>query len=450
MGTRNSVRTSAFIVLNRILHEGAYPDLALDAVIRKNPNLSPRDIALLTEMVYGTVRWLRKLDYVISLFAHKGVKKKEVLNVLRIGVYQLLFLEGVNDYAAINETVEVTKSFYGERVGGFANAVLREILRNKDNIHYPSREKEPISYLEINCSFPRWLIEKWHSEYGFDYAEKLCNSLNIISPLTVRANTLKTTREGLIRELKRKGIEAIPTGYSPDGITFLTRLDPSQLPEFRSGLITVQDEGAQLVSYLLDPKPGEIILDACSAPGGKTTHVAELMRNEGTIIAQDINGPRLKLVQNLARNLGIDIIETVNADATNRNYEHTFDKALVDAPCSGLGTIRRNPDAKWKKDLKDILELSNIQFKILTAVSRSLKPGGILVYAVCTLMPEENEKVCERFLSQCPEFKIDAEVEVPFERDTFSNENGFFLTDPVKHSMDGFFAVRFRKTVGSP
>ncbi|HSE82961.1 MAG TPA: 16S rRNA (cytosine(967)-C(5))-methyltransferase RsmB [Thermodesulfobacteriota bacterium] len=439
------MRTSAFIALNRVLHEGAYPDLALDGIIRKKPKLSPRDIALLAEIVYGTVRWLRKLDYVIGLFAHKGVKKKEVLNILRMGVYQLLFLEGVTGYAAINETVDIAKSLYGDRLGNFTNAVLREVSRNKDKIHYPLREKGPITYLEINYSFPRWLIEKWHSEYGFDYTEKLCNSLNRISPLTMRVNPLKTTREDLIRGLKGRGMEIIPTPHSPSGITFLTRLDPSQLPEFRSGLFTVQDEGAQLISYLLDPKPGEIILDACSAPGGKTTHIAELMRNEGTIIALDINDSRLKLVQRQARNLGINIVRTVNADAANRNYEQEYDKILVDAPCSGLGTIRRNPDAKWKKDLNSILELSEIQFKILTAVSRRLKPGGILVYAVCTLIPEENERVCERFLSQCPEFKLDTEIEVPFEKGAFFNESSFFLTDPVKHNMDGFFAGRFKK-----
>lgn len=445
MRTKNSARILALQGLKRVLFEGAYPDLALDSIVRKNTNLSSREIALLTEMVYGTIRWLRKLDYVIGIFAHKGVKKKEVFNILRLGAYQLLFLEGVSDYAAVHETVDIAKNIYGERIANFTNAILREILRSKEKINYPTRENDPISYLEINYSFPRWLIEKWQYEFGFDYTEKLCNSLNQISLLTVRVNTLKATREKLIHALKSRDIDVMPTEHCPQGITFLTRLDPSRIPEFSSGLFTVQDEGAQLVSYLLEPKPGEIILDACSAPGGKTTHIAELMQNRGEIIALDINEQRLRLVQKQARNLGINVIKTVNADASIQSYECQFDKTIVDAPCSGLGTIRRNPDAKWKKDLKNVLELSEIQFKILSAVSRSLKPGGILVYVVCTLMPEENERVCERFLSQYPEFKIDTDVEVPFEKAAFFNKSSFFITDPVKHNMDGFFAVRFRK-----
>ncbi len=444
-------RLLAFRILNRVLFQGAYPDLALKSALKKNPNISSLDIALLTELVYGVIRWLGKLDYIIGLLVDKKIKKKEILNILRIGLYQLLFLDSVPDYAAISEAVNIAKTLYGQGIAGFVNAILREFSRNRNNLHYPVKEKSPISYIATNYSFPKWLVEKWVDEFGLDYTEKLCHKLNHIPFLTIRANTLKTTREDLILRLENRNIEVTPTKYSPTGITLLTNLNPAAVPEFDSGLFTVQDEGAQLISYLLDPKPGEKILDACSAPGGKSTHIAELMQNRGEVIACDINHSRLKLVESQSRKLGTEIVKTIQGDAStevllNENYTGEFDKILVDAPCSGLGTIRRNPDVKWKKTWENILELSEIQFKILSQVSRRLKTDGIIVYAVCTLMPEENEKVSERFLNMNPEFEIDLVLKsIPWINPAFLNENGLFISDPVRHNMDAFFAVRFRK-----
>jgi 16S rRNA (cytosine967-C5)-methyltransferase len=242
----------------------------------------------------------------------------------------------------------------------------------------------------------------------------------------------------------------MPTHHSPDGVTILSRLDPASIPEFGLGLFTVQDEAAQLVSYLLDPRPGDRILDTCSAPGGKTTHLAELMCNEGEVVALDINQSRLALVRLLAKRLGIGIIKTAIADVSKVDEtmegKWKFDKVLVDAPCSGLGTLRRNPDAKWTKTRKDILELSEIQFKILSQVARMIKPNGVIVYAVCTLMPEENEELCERFLQGNPEFKIDTAIRSIFPLDSrFFKGSEFFISDPVMFDMDGFFAAKFKK-----
>jgi 16S rRNA (cytosine967-C5)-methyltransferase len=434
-----------------VLFQGAYPDLALKSTLKKNPHISSLDIALLTELVYGVIRWLGKLDYIIGLLVDKKIKKREVLNILRIGLYQLLFLDSVPDYAAISEAVNIAKTLYGQVIAGFVNAILRELSRNRNNLHYPAKEKSPISYIATNYSFPKWLVEKWVDEFSLDYTEKLCHTLNHIPFLTVRANALKITREDLILRLRNRSIEVTPTKYSPTGVTLLTNHDPAAIPEFDSGLFTVQDEGAQLISYLLDPKPGEKILDACSAPGGKSTHIAELMQNQGEVIACDINHSRLKLVDSQSRKLGIEIVKTIGGDVSNEvflneNHKDEFDKILVDAPCSGLGTIRRNPDAKWKKSWGNILELSEIQFKILSQVSRRLKTDGIIVYAVCTLMPEENEKVSERFLEMNPGFKIDLRIKsIPWIKADFLNENGLFISDPVRHNMDAFFAVRFRK-----
>jgi 16S rRNA (cytosine967-C5)-methyltransferase len=451
MKTKNpSARTVAFKTLNRVILEEAYPDLALEGALRKNPHLSEQDIAFLTELVYGVVRWLGKLDYIIGLFASK-VKKKEVLNILRLGVYQLLFLDGVPDYAAISETVNIAKNVYGGKVGNFVNAVLRELVREKKNISYPEKEHDLITYISVKDSFPKWLVERWIKVFGFTYAEKLCQSLNQVPPFTIRVNSLKTTRFELIERLQNRGIELIPCKYSLDGITILSKCDPASIPEFDLGLFTVQDEAAQLVSFLLDPKPGDRILDACSAPGGKTTHIAELIRNKGEVVALDINKSRLRLVKLQAKRLGIEIIKTVLADSSAGNgtkeFELSFDRVLVDAPCSGLGTLKRNPDAKWRKTERDILELSEIQFKILSEVSKMVKPRGVIVYAVCTLMPEENERLCERFLRENTEFKIDTCIKSIFPFDsTLLKGRGFFVSDPVLYNMDGFFAVRFKRT----
>lgn len=442
-----STRLLAFKILNRVLFEGAYPDLVLKSTFEKNPDLISMDKALLTELVYGVIRWLGKLDYIIGLFVDRKVNKKEILNILRVGLYQLLFLNGIPEYAAIFETVDVVKDIYGERVARFINAILREFSRNKGNIHYPTRELSPISYIAVNYSFPLWLVEKWVEVFEMDYTEKLCHSLNQIPTLTGRVNTLKTTREYLICKLRERNIEVRKTEYSPTGISFLTNLNPTEIPEFSLGFFIVQDEGAQLISHLLNPKPGETILDACSAPGGKSTHIAELMENRGEIIASDINPSRLKLVESQSRKLGVRIIKTICADGSIEGFlkEERFDKILVDAPCSGLGTIRRNPDVKWRKTRSDILELSEIQFRILSEVSGRLKVNGIIVYAVCTLIPEENEEVIQEFLSVHPEFKIDVEIESTAQIKGFFDKNGFFISDPVRHNMDGFFAVRLRK-----
>lgn len=443
----SSTRLLAFKILNRVLFEGAYPDMVLRSAFKKNPDLTSMDKALLTELVYGVIRWLGKLDYIIGILAERRVNKKEILNILRIGIYQLLFLGGVPDYAAIFETVNVAKGIYGERIARFVNAILREFLRSRENINYPVKKSNPISYIVINYSFPQWLVERWVDAFGMDYTEKLCDSLNQIPLLTGRVNTLKTTRGDLIRGIRDRDIEVVRTKYSPTGISFLTDLNPAEIPEFRLGLFTVQDEGAQLISYLLDPKLGEKILDACSSPGGKSTHIAELMENRGEIIACDINLSRLKLVELQSRRLGVEIIKTICADASNKRFleKERFDKILVDAPCSGLGTIRRNPDAKWKKTWSDMLELSEIQFRILSETSARLKVNGIIVYSVCTLMEEENEGMIQRFLSAHPEFKIDLEIESNSPIKGFLDKNGFFISDPVRHNMDGFFAVRLRK-----
>ncbi|HWP92793.1 MAG TPA: 16S rRNA (cytosine(967)-C(5))-methyltransferase RsmB [Thermodesulfobacteriota bacterium] len=448
--TKNvTAREAALIVLSRVLLQSAYPDLALEGFFAKNTHLSKKEISLVTELVYGVIRWLGKLDYIINLFT-TSIKKKEVENLLRLGIYQILFLDSIPDYAAINETVGLAKKLYGDRVGNFVNAVLRRLVRDKDGIVYPRVEDDPVKYISVKHSFPPWLVRRWIGTMGHDQTEKLCHAYNQVPPITVRTNTLKTMRERLIEAFSARDIRSVPTKYSPDGITLFSKIDPASIPEFQLGLFTVQDEASQLISYLLNPQPGDIVLDACSAPGGKSTHIAELMGNEGEVISLDINESRLGLVERQAKRLGIGIIRTVCADLSGEGcvseFQNRFDKVLVDAPCSGLGTIRRNPDIKWRRGEKDILELSEIQFKILSHAARMVKPNGVLLYSVCTLTGEENEELCERFLKENQGFQIDQEqISALQSISHLFEEKGFFRTSPLIPDMDGFFSARFRK-----
>ncbi|MGQ0792970.1 MAG: 16S rRNA (cytosine(967)-C(5))-methyltransferase RsmB [Deltaproteobacteria bacterium] len=437
---KSSARYVAFKTLNRVLIDGAYPDLALDAAFRSCPALSPEDKALATELIMGALRWLRRIDFAIVQFT-ASVNKKEVMNILRIGAYQLLFLDKIPDYAAVSEAVNIAKGMYGEQVGKFVNAVLRQISRG--NIQYPTRGGDPLEYLSICHSIPRWLAQRWVDWLGFDRAEALVAALNNPPRLTLRANRLKIGREELIERLGASGIASLPTQYSPDGVVALTRLHPAALKEFEDGLFTVQDEAAQLLSYFLDPSPGQSVLDACSAPGGKATHIAELMQGRGEIVAEDIHAPRLRLVDELSRRLGIGIIKTRIAGDDPAACGRLFDRVLVDAPCSGFGTLRRNPDGKWTKTEADVLELSGLQFRILSRAARSVKMGGVLLFAVCTLIPEENEQVCRQFLGAYPEFALDTGCAAPLRK--FIGESGFFSSDPAAQNMDGFFAAKFRR-----
>ncbi|MEE9253085.1 MAG: 16S rRNA (cytosine(967)-C(5))-methyltransferase RsmB [Thermodesulfobacteriota bacterium] len=446
-----SSRLLAHRALNSIVINGEHPDTALQTAYQNIPKDSPKDRVLITEFVLGVIRWLAKLDYIIDRFVKKKTKKQEVQNLLRLGTYQLILLSGIKDHAAINETVEVGNKVYGNEIARFINATLREMLRSKNRIRYPELTDDPLNHIAIERSFPPWLVDKWIQSYGVDYTLDLTGALNKIPPLTMRVNTQKTSRDELIESLKAEKIESEPTKYSPVGIRLLTRHDPSRIPDFKKGLFTVQDEAAQLCTYILGPEPGERVWDVCSAPGGKTTHIAQLMNNTGEVIATDSSAKRLSMVEEHAGRLSQNIIKTVKLDAA----EHTstdvlngeFDKVLVDAPCTGLGTIRRNPDAKWKKTPEDPSKMSALQYRILENASKSLRSGGVIVYAVCTLTREENENVCFEFLQNHDEFELDPSYTSSSAfLDEFIDEGGFFIFDPVRHNTDGFFVAKFIRT----
>ena len=434
-------RGAALNGLKRVIAGKAYADIALEAALS---GLNEADRMLATELLYGVLRWLIKIDWIIDSFSAIKTKKLEhsVLNVLRIGVYQLYFLTRIPARSAVDESVNLVD---GKKRAGFVNAVLRKAASNKETVAYPPFEEDPARHVSIMHSHPEWMVRRWIGRYGLSATVELCKANQSIPPKTIRANTLLTSRDALAAELAGDGLEVKETACSPDGITVSTggRLDPLD-PRFY-----IQDEASQLIPRILSPSPGEAILDACSAPGGKTTHMAQLMGDSGLIRAIDRNRVRIKSVQEAAKRLGITIIDTLVADAGRPmafGEGIAFDGILVDAPCSGLGVLRRNPDIKMRRRPEDITELSARQAEILDNAAGYLKKGGRLVYSTCTFEPEETDEIIRLFLDGHRDFALDdAAKYLPKECAALIDRSGFLRTFPHLHAMDGFFAARLRR-----
>lgn len=438
---KTGAREAALRVLERV-EGGAYADILLDTELR---NLSSLDSGLATELTYGVLRWKLRLDYTIDLFSSIRVTKLErmVLNALRLGAYQLLFLTRVPASAAINESVELVKP--DRKRAGFVNAVLRKILAEKERIAVPG-EDGPVRRISVSWSHPEWMVRRWAGRYGLDEAEEICRAGQEPPPRTIRVNTILSTRERLAVELKSEGFEAAETRYSPYGLD----IRGGGALGAKDARYYIQDEASQLVPLLLAPGPGEAVLDACSAPGGKTSHLAQLMENRGAIYALDRNAARLRAVIETASRLGVDkIIKTFEADASaplGFIEEGTIDAILCDAPCSGLGVLRRAPDSKYRRKEEDIRELAGIQARLLDNLAGYLRKGGRLVYSVCTFEPEETEETVSGFLEKHREFSIeDASGYLPPQCSELVGPDGFLRTFPHRHGMDGFFAARLRK-----
>jgi 16S rRNA (cytosine967-C5)-methyltransferase len=372
----------------------------------------------------------------------------EILNILRLGLYQILFLSRTPASAAVNQSVELVKGIRGKGGAGFVNAVLRTTLRQKNGISYPEVSENPALHISVGQSHPLWLVQRWVKEKGIDETFRICAFNNQISSLTLRTNTLRMSRGDLIAKLKGKELRPVPTTYSEEGIVLRNPPPISELPFIKEGFYIIQDEASQLVTSILDPKPGERILDACAAPGGKATHMAQKMGNRGEIFALDIHKGRLDLIEEMSRRLGIEIVKTIKGDAARSlplPDGSKFDRVLADVPCSGFGTVRKNPDVKWRRGEKDIHRLSELQFSILRNLSVYVKEGGVLVYSTCTVLHEENEDVVENFLEGHPGFRLDPIDKVVQNKFHSFVCDGFFKTFPPKDEMDGFFVARLIK-----
>lgn len=426
------------------------PNATLDAVMDRVTGtavLDRREMALANALVYGVLRQRSRLDHTINHFASKGIAKidKKVLAILRMALFQLRFMDRIPESAAVNTAVELAKVQVSEQSGGFVNALLRSCLRAPDQ---PSLDGlTPEEKLAMETSMPQWLVEKWIARMGLEETAALCHASNDIAPITVRTNTLRTTREALTERLAPLVETLTPTAISPIGLSFTSpHTALFEMDAFQEGLFQVQDEAAQLIALMVAPKPGERVLDVCAGVGGKSGHLAQLMENQGDLVAMDVEGYKLQsLAKEMAR-LGITNITPLACDLTRESpalIEGGFDRVLVDAPCSGLGVIRRNPDTKWKYFKRNATRHTKRQKGILSAAARCVRPGGTLVYAVCSTEPEENGVVVEAFLEKHADFRMMEPFDVlPHGAAAFITPEGYVATLPHKHGMDGFFAAR--------
>ena len=439
-------RQIALTVLYKIDKENAYSNIVLDEELRKNKKLlKEKDIGLISEIVYGTTTWKLTIDTIIKKYSKLKIEKlsKWILNILRMGIYQIVFLDKIPKSAAVNESVNLAKRYGHPASANFVNAILRKI--EKKDFEEMSQIKEPIQRIMLTTSTPKWIIEELLKEKAIQDVEEICKNSNQKPSLSIRVNTLKTTKENLIKELKKLQIE-VKQGILEDFLIVEKVKQIENLEIFKQGWCTIQDESAGLAALVLKPREGERILDACSAPGGKTSYLAQLMKNKGMIEAWDIHPHRTKLVGETAKRLGIQIIQTKVKDATlKENNIEKFDKILLDVPCLGTGVIRKKPDIKWKHDKTEIEEITKIQKTILQNCSEYLKEGGELVYSTCSILQEENENIISDFLKKNKNFKI---TPIPInEKNMFYQyrENAGYLKVYPNKEIDGFFICKIKK-----
>lgn len=440
MGSKNSSRQKAFEILLKIHNSNAYSNLTLDTYL-KNSDTDVRDKAFISALVYGVCERQLTLDYNLSKYLKQPIKKlkPEVLIAMRIGAYQLLFMDKVPVSAAINESVNLVKFNRASYASGLVNAVLRNVSKN--GISLPKENED--NYLSVKYSCPNWLIDMWTNAYGKENTEKILRMSVGEVPVYIRVNTLKTDADKLICLLAEENVIAGKCDKLPNILVLKKQGSVESLNAFKDGLFHVQDFSSQLCCSLLDAKEGDSVLDVCSAPGGKAFTISEYMNNAGSVTACDIYSQRVKLINDGAERLGIDIITTAVSDAAcyNENLE-SYDKVLCDVPCSGLGIIRRKPEIKYKS-VEDIDKLHNLQYSILCVTARYVKNGGRLIYATCSLNPNENTEVVTKFLNNNKDFEI---TYIPDAGKFGIVENGMLTVMPFENDSDGFFvAVLTRK-----
>lgn len=428
----DKTRELALKILYKIDKEQAYSNIALNDEIKQNrKNLNDKDIGLISEIVYGVTTWRLTIDEIIK--KHSKIKLKKIspwiLNILRMGIYQIIFLDKIPKSAAVNESVNLAKRYGHSSSSNFVNAILRKV--DKKDYEEFFQIKDNIERISKTTSMPEWIVKELLKNSNIEKVNEICKNSNIKPKLTIRINKLKTNKEEIIKTLEGKNIEYKETEY--DDFLILEKVkNVENLELFKNGFFTIQDISAGLTAKILNPQKGESVLDACSAPGGKTTYIAELMNNEGNIDAWDIHEHRTKLVEETASRLGINIIRTQVKDATiyDESLENKYDKILLDVPCLGIGVIKRKPDIKWQRKPEDIKEITNIQQKILENCSKYLKKGGFLVYSTCSILKEENEQVIQDFLCINKGFEM-------IEKDTINitpnaEKDGFFICKLVK------------------
>lgn len=442
----NKAREIALKALYKIEKEDAYSNIILNQVLKENKNIDERDVGLISELVYGTITWKLTLDEIIKKYSNIRLKKISIwiLNILRMGIYQIIFLDKIPKSAAVNEGVNLAKRYGHKSSSNFVNAILRKVsINDYKELEEIKDDKERISK---TTSMPMWIIEELLKQKDIKEVEEICKNSNLKPNTTIRINNLKTSKKDFEERLKERKFEYLE-GSLEDFFILKKVKDIENIDLFKEGFFTVQDEGAGLIVDVLNPKEGECILDACSSPGGKTTYIAEKMKNKGKIEAWDIHEHRVKLVQNTAKRLGINIIQTKTQDATmfNEDLVEKFDKILLDVPCLGLGVIKRKPDIKWKRKKEDIEEITKIQKAILNNCSKYLKKNGELVYSTCSILKEENEDIIEDFLRENSQLQFCKENEKNHEDIIIFEKKDGYINIYQSEENDGFFICKLRK-----
>ena len=451
--TPTQARALALRILERVERSGAYADLTLRHALGRS-GLAPRDRAFVTDLVYGTLRWQGRLDFALATVSERPLDALEpsVRTLLRMGAYQILIQTGVPASAAVDQSVRCAKSNGLERAAGFVNAVLRQLVRRADQIEYPAVETDPVGHLTHALSIPAWIAAAWIDALGIDEAVDLAKASNDPPPIVARANPQRTNRDALLAELRERLPNAAASAHAPLGVELGHEGNPGLDPAFIEGRMTIQDQASQLIVDFLDPQPGDRVLDLCAAPGTKTTAIAERVGPGGHVLAVDRNARRLELVGQACRRLGLSNVTTLERDATTALEDLVgrvggpFDRILVDAPCSGLGTLRRNADARWRVTPEDPASLAETQRQLLARALHVLGPGGTLVYSTCTVWPEENEAVVAAVLAdEDTDDGIMSGGDVPDAVAPFMCDDGFFRSWPHRHGTDGFFAARLTR-----
>ncbi len=445
---KKNVRETALELLEAVEKNQSYSNLLLNHAIEKR-QLPAKDIGLLTELTYGTLQRKMALDYFLNPFLKKAKKIETwVMYLLRLTVYQMVYLDKIPDRAAIYEAVEIAKKRGHKGIAGMVNGVLRSIQREG----LPSLDEisDPVERLSIATSHPDWLVRRWAAQFGFEKTKSMCEMNLTASLQTARVNLSKTTREACAKELEEEGYLIELSSVIPEAVRSL-KGNLASSAAFKTGLLTIQDESSMLAAYALGVKQNETVLDACAAPGGKSTHIAEKLNNTGKVISLDLHEHKVKLIRDNAKRLGLNNIEAKALDS-RKAQEHfqpeSFDRVLLDAPCSGLGVMRRKPDIKYTKKEQDIKQLSTIQQSLLESVATLVKKGGILVYSTCTVDREENEQTIKTFLKNNPQFEGDSgfKERMPETVQPFINDYDLQVF-PQDFGSDGFYIACLRKKV---
>lgn len=434
-----NVREIALDIINKVLNEGAYSNLLLNETI-KNSELNNQDIGLLTELVYGTIQYKMTLDYYLSSYIEQKKIKNYVRNILRMAVYQKIYLDKIPDHAIINEAVNLAKVI-NQDTANFVNAVLRNVIRH--GVRNLEEIDDETKRLSVETSHPLWMVKMWIKQYNFDTAKKICFLNNVKPYQFARLNLFKDRKENILNKIESLKINYKLTDVM-EGI-YLKTENIANFSLYKEGYLNVQDLSSMLVSLILSPQEGEKIIDVCAAPGGKSTHIAEIMEDTGTVVSCDIHEHKIKLIKYNANRLGLKSIKPTLIDATKlcTNFQaESFDRVLVDAPCSGLGVIRRKPEIKYNKQPTDLDEIIRIQKEIVDEAIKLVKPNGTLVYSTCTINKKENEKMVEYVLKTYPEFSLNKE---PFKKLGLGEEGMIQIIDQVKDA-DIFFIACFIKS----